>query len=314
VTQGMREVSHAVGANMQTLAPQLLGLAPTYKGRTEWRFRSRGSLAVAIAGPKRGCWFDHEAGRGGDALDLIACTQNCGRQEAWHWALNWLGHAPRPSLPAPISQRARQASKDRGQEQARVIWGEAIAPSETPVEAYLRSRGLRHQPGAPLKFHPACPRRSERLPAMIALMTDPVTNQPVGVHRTFIRPDGRGKAPVTPAKMMLGTAGVIRLSADEEVTQGLGITEGIENGLAVLQRATWAPVWACGSAGGISSFPVLRGLSALTIFADADDTGGGLRAARACAARWCEEACDVVIQRPPTGKDWLEALEVDYAA
>jgi hypothetical protein len=144
---------------------------------------------------------------------------------------------------------------------------------------------------------------------MLALMTDPVSNNPVGLHRTFLKPDGNGKADVTPAKMMLAGAGVIRLTPDEDVTQGLGICEGIENGLAVLQRAGWAPVWACGSAGGIAKLPVLAGIETITIFADADDSGAGIKAAHACADRWYRAGREVTIQRPPTGKDWLEALE-----
>ena len=39
--------------------------------------------------------------------------------------------------------------------------------------------------------------------------------------------------------MMLGSQGVVRLSIDEDVTLGLGICEGIEDGLAVLQLG-WA--------------------------------------------------------------------------
>jgi putative DNA primase/helicase len=93
--------------------------------------------------------------------------------------------------------------------------------------------------------------------------------------------------------MMLGRAGVIRLSPDEDVTTGLGITEGIEDGLRVL-LAGGSPVWACGSAGGIDGFPVLLGIECLTVFADNDDAG--IRAAKRCEQRWHDagEECRVV--------------------
>ena len=81
---------------------------------------------------------------------------------------------------------------------ARRIWGEAVPPAGTLVEAYLRGRGLALPVGAPLRFHPACPRGAERWPAMLALMTDPVTGEPCGVHRTFLTRDGGGKAPEGP--------------------------------------------------------------------------------------------------------------------
>jgi len=143
---------------------------------------------------------------------------------------------------------------------------------------------------------------------MVALMTDPITDTPCGVHRTYLRPDGAGKALVTPAKMMLGAAGVVRLVPDEDIGLGLGLAEGIETSLAIMQHAEWSPVWAGCSAGAIARFPVLPGIESLTIFADADDKGAGLTAARTCAERWRAAGREVTIQRPPAGTDWHDAI------
>lgn len=294
-----------LAAQIQTLAPSLLGMAPSSKSRTEWRFRNRGSLSVVTEGQDQGQFFDHEAGVGGDALDLVCHLRACDRREAWRWSMDWLGAAP-PPLPAPVPTVRAQRLQD--QELPRAIWAEATALPGTPAEIYLHTRGLTLQSRAPLRFHPACPRSGERYPAMIALMTDPKTNQPVGIHRTFIEADGSGKAAIEPAKMMLGNAGIVRLVPDEEVSLGFGIAEGIENALAVMQMTGWRPVWAAGSAGGIAKFPVLRGIEAITIFADADDKGAGLRAAHECAGRWYAEGREAIIQQPPTGTDWLDAL------
>jgi hypothetical protein len=189
---------------------------------------------------------------------------------------------------------------------ARQIWNEGVNPAGTLVEAYLLSRGLKLPRCPALRLHPACHRENERLPAMLALMTDAVTNVPCGVHRTFLAPDGSGKAPGR-AKMMLGNAGVVRLVSDEEVTAGLGLSEGIESALAVMQIAQWSPVWAATSAGAIAKFPVLQGIECITIFADADDSGAGMRAAEACAARWTEAGREAAIHIPPAGTDWLDA-------
>ena len=125
-----------------------------------------------------------------------------------------------------------------------------------------------------------------------------------GIHRTFLACDGSGKAPVEPQKMMLGRAkgACIKLSADEDVTLGLGICEGIETGLSIL-AAGWAPVWACGSAGTIEYFPLLAGIESLTIFADSD--AAGIKAAKACQARWIAAGRECRIIRPHTdGYDW----------
>jgi len=94
----------------------------------------------------------------------------------------------------------------------------------------------------------------EKIRAVVALMSDPLSGNPLGIHRTFLRPDGTKLE-----RKMLGRQGVVRLSPDSEVTMGLGITEGVEDGLAVLLSG-WAPVWAATSAGAITNFPVLSGI------------------------------------------------------
>jgi hypothetical protein len=65
-----------------------------------------------------------------------------------------------------------------------------------------------------LRFHPACPFRLKdgstvKLPAMVAVMVDIVTNEPCGIHRTALKPDGSGKAEMpdgSSPKKMLGRA------------------------------------------------------------------------------------------------------------
>ena len=185
------------------------------------------------------------------------------------------------------------------------LWRECVPAFGTVVEAYLLSRGLELIVGAPLRFHPRCPRcprcprgATERLPAMVALMTDPVTGEPCGIHRTFLRSDGSGKAEGQ-AKMMAGSAGVIRLLPDEDVTLGFGLVEGIETGLSVMQRYGWRPIWAATSAGGIAHLPPLPGIEAVTIFADAD--GAGHKAAAACASHWIGAGREARINLPPAG-------------
>jgi hypothetical protein len=52
---------------MEPVALRLLG-EPNQKHGNEWRYGSRGSLAIDI---KKGTWFDHEANKGGGVFDLI---------------------------------------------------------------------------------------------------------------------------------------------------------------------------------------------------------------------------------------------------
>ena len=51
----------------------------------EWRYRRKGSLAVHVAGPRRGTWRDHEADVGGGVLELLAHVEGLTRPEALVW-------------------------------------------------------------------------------------------------------------------------------------------------------------------------------------------------------------------------------------
>jgi hypothetical protein len=194
------------------------------------------------------------------------------------------------------------------------IWWATQPLAGTIGEAYLRDvRGIR-MPLWPddLRFHPSCPRHGDQLPAVVALMRDIRTNEPSGIHRTFLTADGSGKdagASGDMAKMMLGRAkgSVVKLTPDDAVTTGLAIAEGLETAMSCM--AIGWPLWACLSAAGIESFPVLPGVESLTIFIDNDKSKVGETAARACAARWLNEGADVRAIRPPqVGADWNDAL------
>jgi hypothetical protein len=311
-------VADRLAERIRDLTETLVGREPSQRSDTALRFRSRGSLQVWIAGEKRGKWKDHEDGEFGDALGLVAHLRKTSMKDAYGWAMDWLGIMPgtaghkfaeAPPRPQERPQVPTCRPPTDSIDVARRIWNEAVEPAGTPVERYLVGRGLLLPRGAPISFHPACPRgRNERLPAMVALMTHPVTGEPCGVHRTFLAPDGAGKAEGQ-AKMMLGRAGVIRLVPDEEVAEGLGLAEGIETSLAVMQGFEWSPVWAATSAGGISVFPVLPGLEAITVFADADDGGVGMRAATACVKRWTDAGLGARIMIAPPEHDFADLIE-----
>ena len=281
----------------------------------ELRFGTRGSFSAKIAGPKAGLWRDHETGAGGGVLALVQHARHCDRAAALDWLRQrgFIGapeHAPPRPRPAPRPRESPPPDREtsRTLDLARRIWRESLPARGTLVEAYLQARGLALPARCPaLRFHPSCPRGTERHPAMVALMTAPENNAPGGVHRTFLRPDGRGKAEGA-AKMMAGAGGVIRLSPDDEVELGLGITEGIETGLALLSLAGWRPIWAAASAGAMAKIPVLAGVEAVTLFCDRDDRGAGLDASRECAARWREAGREATGELPPEGNDWLDVL------
>jgi hypothetical protein len=169
---------------------------------------------------------------------------------------------------------------------------------------------------APIRFHPRSVLGSgpskRTLPALLARMSDPLTGDARGVVRIYVHPEGHGKADGVLVKPMLGPAGVVRLVPDEEVGESLGVAEGIETSLAVMQMGGWRPVWSCVTAGGISTFPVVPGITSLTIFADTGAAGES--AAEECARRWCDAGREVEILTPPDGvSDWLDQFRAERA-
>lgn len=177
------------------------------------------------------------------------------------------------------------------QQTAADIWERSVPIAGTLSETYLKSRGLSYD-GDALRYYSGGR-------AMVALITHAITGEPIGLHRTFLDRDGNRTS-----KKMLGMAagGVVRLSADADVTHGLAIAEGIETALA----APFRPIWACLSAGTMERFPVLDGIEALTIFADNDASQTGIKAATACAHRWHAAECEVEIRM-------IDKIGADYA-
>jgi len=139
---------------------------------------------------------------------------------------------------------------------------------------------------------------------MVALVTRGATGVAIAIHRTFLARGGAAKAPVNPAKMMLGPCrgGSVRLAQPGEL---LMIGEGIETCLSAMQ-ATGHPAWAALSTSGLRSLDLPHDVRDVIVLADGDEPGEA--AARDCALRWKREGRRVRIARPPTGMDFNDLL------
>jgi hypothetical protein len=287
------EIARALNDRIEDVAISLLGKASS-KSRGDLRWGRRGSISLRTSGEKRDLWCDFERGEGGDLLDLIARECGVSLGKAIRIAeRDYLGGANIPrsrplKRPKPTSTQISDDSEVLARIQSALrIWQETVPIPGTLAERYfvvhrkldVRSLDLEH-----------CMRWHAGIRAVVALMTNPVSGKPIGIHRTFLDTDG-----VKLERKMLGRQGVVRLSPNSEVTIGLGITEGVEDGLVVLLSG-WAPVWAATSAGAIARLPVLAGIDALTIFADADPAGR--HAAKACSDRWFAQGRDVRMTAP----------------
>ena len=200
-----------------------------------------------------------------------------------------------------------QSDRDNAKrtEAALVIWQSAMPAGGTLAENYLVSRGLYLPPPPTLRFHAGLKHPSGGIwPAMVALVTHGGDGKPVGIHRTFLTRDGSGKAPLDPAKMMLGPCrgGAVRLDQPKHV---LMVGEGIETCLAAMQ-ASGNAAWAALSTSGLRALDLPREVRDVIILADGDDPGEA--AAQDCAWRWKREGRRVRIARPPQGMDFNDLL------
>ena len=148
---------------------------------------------------------------GCDQRDVIAILRQRGLWETTRKSWGRFARKRKDRVPDEPDADALKRS-----EAALAIW-QASQPAEgTPVAAYLRSRGLVLPASRDLRFHPGLKHPSGGIwPAMVALVTHGETGVAIAIHRTFLARDGAGKAPVDPAKMMLGPCrgGVVRLAA-----------------------------------------------------------------------------------------------------
>lgn len=200
----------------------------------------------------------------------------------------------------------RQAKDTAKTERARALFAKAVPASGTIAEAYLATRGLELPPGTPLRFSPAAWHHPTKttMPAMVAPVVPVASGHDAelqGVHLTFLRPDGTGKADVTPARLYQGpkAGGCVKLTPDDDVEQGLAIAEGIESALSAIMAGY--PAWACLDAGNLGAFPVLPGIEALTIVADNDDAGTS--AAGKTRARYEQAGVEVRVVLTEPGTD-----------
>jgi hypothetical protein len=137
-----------------------------------------------------------------------------------------------------------------------------------------------------------------RLGCIVGVMTNPVTAQPTGaISRTYIGPDGKK---IGKAKSLGAGGGVVRLSRDDDVLEGLYLATGLETSLAAAAHPELAcrPIWSTGSDSSMRAFPVLAGIGCLNLIADRDANGAGLSAAQEAAARWLDQEREVRIIAP----------------
>lgn len=248
------------------------------------------SLFVRLFGPDSGKgaagkWTDAATGEHGDLLDLIRAR--CGLSEfrdVADEARRFL-NLPRPAHPpddhGPASHRTKPRPDEDRIAAARRLFAMARPICGTAAEAYLARRGIAVLSGTgALRFHPACYYReadgaTQTLPALIAAVTDGA-GRIRGVHRTWLAPDGAGKARVATPRRAMGILldhGVRFGIKDASDAAVIAAGEGIETMLSLRMALPALSVIAGLSTSHLGALLFPGALRRLYIAADSDRAG-----------------------------------------
>lgn len=203
----------------------------------------------------------------------------------------------RQAVAQPVVDPGPDLEQEKRKAWALKIWEQSVNPKDTLAEYYLREhRGLElDTTGGVIRFHYGLKFGDAYVPAMVCLMRNIVTDEPCGIHRTFLDRNTGQKID----RKMLGIAKGAAIKLDPISTK-LTIGEGMESVLSARAMGL-GPVWALGSSGAVGRFPVLEGLSELIILEENDATSW--RDVAVCRHRYLTEQIAVRTIKPSVGND-----------
>jgi DNA primase (bacterial type) len=285
-----------------------VGLCPFHKERTP-------SFEV---NDTKGQYYCHGCGKSGDAITFLMEGEGMTFREAYE-AL--AGDA------FPIideAERVRRKEEDDRRlaervELAKSIWADSVPPQGTPVEVYLRSRGITMDLPDTVRFVMTPRWRNletgevgRDIPAMVCAMQDN-SDDVVGVQCVFLEDGGRRKysrlrsdGSVAKAKLTFGklVGAAIRLGP---VAERIIYCEGPEDGLTLAQLLPGQSVWvSCGTA-VMPRMKFPREVRSLILAGDNNEAG---RKA-VVAARITHSSNGLLVEEvypDPPFKDWNDQL------
>lgn len=230
-----------------------------------------------------GKWTDMATGEHGDLLDVIREALGVvDFRDVAEEARRFLA-LPHPEPEKTRTPTGRTSSQASGSPEAsRRLFAMAQPIRGTLAEIYLSGRAITSLSGtAALRFHPRCYYKpdehspTEIRPALVAAVTDLAGHQ-TGAHRTWLAPDGSGKAAVeTPRRAMGDLLGHgVRFGTAGEV---LAVGEGIETVLSPRQVLPHMPMLAALSAAHLAAVLFPPSLRRLYVLRDRDPAGDGAR-------------------------------------
>jgi putative DNA primase/helicase len=274
--------------------------------------RKQGSCVIALEGERAGDWIDFDDNQGGGPLSTLEHATGLTGRALIEYAAELAGSAAVNGVKHPV---AESVSKEQRAESAareiELILARATSLTGTAGETYLAGRGLRLPDTPDLLFHPDLTYWDTRTgyPALVVIVRNAVGER-IAIHRTYLAPDGSGKADVLKPRMMLGSigGGAVRLGRPSEHGV-IGISEGVETALSVMHACPALPVWAALSSGNLEQIVLPPEITRVVLLADHDGEGVGLKAAERAAARLHTQGRRVWIAHPThAGDDFNDLL------
>lgn len=214
-------------------------------------------------------------------------------------------HDRRSRAPFAVTDAGPDPTKERNKAFALRIWQESVNPLGTLVEHYLREyRGLPLDPDLAervIRFHGSLFYDPQtRHPGMVCLLRNIETDEPTGIHRTYLDRDTAAKID----RKMFGIAKGAAIKLDPQSGDTITIGEGVETVMSA-REAGYRPAWALGSSVAVKTFPVLKRPAEITILEENDPTSR--RDVKLCAKRYLAAKKPVNIITSRVGNDLNDA-------
>ncbi|TAM94612.1 MAG: DNA primase [Rhizobiaceae bacterium] len=254
-----------------------------------------------------GKWVDEATLEFGDLLDVI--RESCGLIEFRDVADEARRFLAMPRPQAQDSGAQRQPAAARGSpDAARRLFAMSRPVAGTLAERYLAGRGiLLTARERALRFHPGCYYRDlvtgemQTLPALISAVTD-LNGRITGLQRTWLDPNGDGKAHVDDPRRSLGRLlgnGIwLGLNSGAPVPV-MAAGEGLETMASLRTVMPALPVAAATSANHLAGLTFPPGCRRLYIAADAD--AAGRQGIQRLSQRAGEAGIATLVLRPQLG-------------